>query len=87
MDWISEGEKSLLLTDVDLLTQNFPSTGIYSSQGISATESNSSLKEVALNCATFIITLSVVLSHMLALATASSSPSKYTLPSSTFVMS
>ena len=87
IDCISEPLNSLLLIELALVTQNLPSTGINSSHGSSLVLSNNSVKVSALNCPILIRILSVVLRLILALTTASESPSKVTLPSSTETIS
>ena len=87
MDWISDGLNNLLLIEDAFFTQNFPSSGIYSSHGRFLIPWKSSSKVVALNLPTWIITRSAVRRKILARQTASSSPSNVTLPSSTFVIS
>ena len=83
MDWMSDGLNSLLLMEDALATQNFPSWGIYSSHGISRVPWNSSSKVLASKEPTFKSTRSAVRKNTLARQTASSSPIKVTLPSST----
>ena len=87
MDWISDGLNSLLFTEEAFATQNFPSTGIYSSQGRALIFSKSSSKVTAFTLPTFKRIRSAVRKNIFARLKMSSSPQKVTLPSSTFTIS
>ena len=87
MDWISDGLNSLLLMEDALATQNFPSRGIYCSQGMTRVPWNSSSKVSALKLPTFKRIRSVVRKNILARQTASASPINVTRPSSTWLTS
>ena len=86
-DWISEGLNSLDFTLAALVTQNLPSSGMYSSQGRAFVPSNSSSKLSAWKLPILISTRSALRRKMLARHRASSSPRKVTLPSTTSEMS
>ena len=83
IDWMSEGLNSLVFTEDALVTQNFPSEGIYRSHGSAFTLSKSSSNVTAFIFPTFRRIRSAVRRKIFARHTASSSPQKVTLPSST----
>ena len=87
IDCISDGLKSLLLIEDAFVTQNFPSFGIYSSQGKALIPSKSSSNVVAWKRPTCNRTRSALRRKILARQIASASPSNVIRPSSTFVIS